>query len=83
MQATQVPCGPFKDDVAPGSAPGTKFSPPMTRLVAAQVAGLVASAHSALAVFEVPESMTPTTTPCPKKPEFKSGSALVSSALYG
>ena len=59
VDATHVPCGSFSDDVAFGSvAPGTKFSPPITRLVAAQVAALVALEHSALAVLDVPESMS-------------------------
>ena len=40
-------------------------SPPITRLVAAQVAAFVAFEQSALAVFEIPVSITATTTPAP------------------
>ena len=52
MQATQVPCGSLVEALAPGSpAPGTKFSPPMTR------------PPSAEAELEIPLSIVPTTTP--------------------
>src|SRR6478672_9445811 len=84
VDATHVPCRLFRDDVALGSvAPGTKFSPPITRLVAAHVAAVVASTQRTLAVFDVPESMSTTTTPCPRYPASCSVLALVRTLAYG
>lgn len=69
--ATQVPCESLVAAVTPGPlAPGTKFSPPMTRLPTVE------------AVADTPESMMATTTPRRGSRGLRSA-ALVSSSDSG